>query len=108
MNKSTDCRSNQTTRAHVERTRRWFWSCFLAFILALSCVSTYAEIAPLRALPGHQRAVELINYFIGRYHYRTAQLNDDLSSQILDRYIETLDANRSYFLASDLGTGSYF
>ncbi len=102
MNKSTDCRSNQTTKAHVERTRRWFWSCFLAFILALSCVSTYAEIAPLRALPGHQRAVELINYFIGRYHYRTAQLNDDLSSQILDRYIETLDANRSYFLASDL------
>lgn len=102
MNKCTDCRSNQTTKAHVERTRRWFWSCFLAFILALSCVSTYAEIAPLRALPGHQRAVELINYFIGRYHYRTAQLNDDLSSQILDRYIETLDANRSYFLASDL------
>ena len=102
MNKSTDCRSNQTTKAHVERTRRWCWSYFLAFILALSCVSTYAEIAPLRALPGHQRAVELINYFIERYHYRTAQLNDDLSSQILDRYIETLDANRSYFLASDL------
>ena len=102
MIKSTDCRSNQTTKVHIERTRRWCWSYFLAFTLALSCVSTYAEIAPLRALPGHQRAVELINYFIQRYHYRTAQLNDDLSSQILDRYIETLDANRSYFLASDL------
>ncbi|MDP7063889.1 MAG: carboxy terminal-processing peptidase [Arenicellales bacterium] len=102
MIKSTDCRSNQTTKVHIERTRRWCWSYFLAFILALSCVSTYAEIAPLRALPGHQRAVELINYFIERYHYRTAQLNDDLSSQILDRYIETLDTNRSYFLASDL------
>ena len=102
MIKSTDCRSNQTTKVHIERTRRWCWSYFLAFTLALSCVSTYAEIAPLRALPGHQRAVELINYFIERYHYRTAQLNDDLSSQILDRYIETLDTNRSYFLASDL------
>jgi len=102
MIKSIDCRSNQTSKVHSERTRRWCWSYFLACVLALSCVSTYAEIAPLRALPGHQRAVELINYFIQRYHYRTAQLNDDLSSQILDRYIETLDANRSYFLASDL------
>ena len=102
MIKSTDCRSNQTTKVPIGRARRWCWSCFLAISLTLPCVSTYAEIAPLRALPGHQRAVELINYFIQRYHYRTAQLNDDLSSQILDRYIETLDANRSYFLASDL------
>ena len=102
MIKSTDCRSNQTTKVPIGRARRWCWSCFLAISLTLPCVSTYAEIAPLRALPGHQRAVELINYFIERYHYRTAQLNDDLSSQILDRYIETLDANRSYFLATDI------
>ena len=102
MIKSTDCRSNQTTKVPIGRARRWCWSCFLAISLTLPCVSTYAEIAPLRALPGHQRAVELINYFIQRYHYRTAQLNDDLSSQILDRYIETLDANRSYFLATDI------
>ena len=102
MIKPTDCRSNQTTKTRIRRTRRWCWSYFLAFALTLSCVSTYAEVAPLRALPGHQRAVELINYFIQRYHYRTAHLNDELSSQILDRYIETLDANRSYFLASDI------
>ena len=102
MIKSTDCRSNQTTKVHIGRARRWCWSYLLAISLTLPCVSTYAEIAPLRALPGHQRAVELINYFIQRYHYRTAQLNDDLSSQILDRYIETLDANRSYFLATDI------
>nr|ADI22464.1 periplasmic protease [uncultured gamma proteobacterium HF0500_07A21] len=102
MIKSTDCRSNQTTKVPIGRARRWCWSHLLAISLTLPCVSTYAEIAPLRALPGHQRAVELINYFIQRYHYRTAQLNDDLSSQILDRYIETLDANRSYFLATDI------
>ena len=102
MIKSTDCRSNQTTKVPIGRARRWCWSYLLAISLTLPCVSTYAEIAPLRALPGHQRAVELINYFIQRYHYRTAQLNDDLSSQILDRYIETLDANRSYFLATDI------
>ena len=102
MIKPTDCRSNQTTKTRIRRTGRWCWSYFLAFALTLSCVSTYAEVAPLRALPGHQRAVELINYFIQRYHYRTAHLNDELSSQILDRYIETLDANRSYFLATDI------
>ena len=102
MIKPTDCRSNQTTKVPIGRARRWCWSYILAISLTLPCVSTYAEIAPLRVLPGHQRAVELINYFIQRYHYRTAQLNDDLSSQILDRYIETLDANRSYFLATDI------
>lgn len=102
MIKSTDCRSNQTTKVRSGWARRCCWSYFLALSLTLSCVSTYAEVAPLKALPSHQRAVELINYFIQRYHYRTAQLNDELSSQILDRYIETLDANRSYFLASDV------
>ena len=102
MIKSTDCRSNQTTKVPIGRARRWCWSYLLAISLTLPCVSTYAEIAPLRALPGHQRAVELINYFIQRAHYRTVQLNDELSSQVLDRYIETLDANRSYFLATDI------
>ena len=102
MTKPTDCPSNQATKARIRHARRCCWSYILALALALPCVSIYADVAPLKALPGHQRAVELINYFIQRYHYRTAQLNDELSSQILDRYIQSLDANRSYFLASDI------
>jgi len=49
-----------------------------------------------------QRATELITHFIDRYHYRKRKLDDELSGQIFDRYLSSLDPNRSYFLASDI------
>ena len=37
-----------------------------------------------------------------RHHYVRQRLDDDLSSEILDRYVEMLDPQRSYFLAGDI------
>ena len=37
-----------------------------------------------------------------RSHYRQAPVNDPVSSLVLDRYLESLDGMRSYFLASDV------
>ena len=37
-----------------------------------------------------------------RSHYRQAPVNDPVSSLVLDRYLESLDGARSYFLASDI------
>ena len=37
-----------------------------------------------------------------RSHYRQAPVNDPVSSLVLDRYVESLDGQRSYFLASDI------
>ena len=37
-----------------------------------------------------------------KLHYRRLDFNDQLSAQILHRYIEDLDPNRLYFLASDI------
>ncbi|RPI66585.1 MAG: tail-specific protease, partial [Ignavibacteriales bacterium] len=45
---------------------------------------------------------EIVNTLISRYHYRKFKLNDSLSSEIFDRYIEVLDHNKSYFLAEDI------
>ncbi len=45
---------------------------------------------------------EIINTLISRYHYRKIDLNDSLSSEIFDRYIEALDHNKSYFLSKDI------
>jgi len=45
---------------------------------------------------------EIVNSLVSRYHYRKFKLNDSLSAEIFDRYIESLDHNRSYFLASDI------
>lgn len=37
-----------------------------------------------------------------RFHYKPAPLDDALSSQIFDRYLESLDADRSFFLQGDI------
>lgn len=45
---------------------------------------------------------QLVNTILTRYHYRKFKLNDSLSSVVFDRYIESLDYSRSYFLESDI------
>lgn len=60
------------------------------------------EPAALEPTVQHLLATELIIGFISRYHYRKTALDDALSKQILARYLEDLDPNRSYFLRSDI------
>ena len=50
----------------------------------------------------HERAAAIILHIIGKYHYRKKPLDDDLSSRILDNYLDSLDANRSFFLETDV------
>jgi carboxyl-terminal processing protease len=44
----------------------------------------------------------MVTEFIQKSHYRHAAVDDELSSEVLDRYLEALDNNRMYFLASDI------
>ena len=37
-----------------------------------------------------------------KHHYRRLEFDNSLSSQVLDSYLEDLDPNRQYFLASDI------
>ena len=48
------------------------------------------------------RIVKLLNYFVQRHHYRKVKLNDDLATHIFDRYLESLDPNRSFLYATDV------
>ena len=50
----------------------------------------------------HERIGELATQFIQKSHYNQIAVDDDLSSKVLDRYIEALDGNRSYLLQSDI------
>jgi len=43
----------------------------------------YAEVLKLKASPAHQRAVELINYLVQRYHYLPTKLNLIIRRQLL-------------------------
>jgi len=56
----------------------------------------------LQPVGRHEQIGLLATEFVERSHYSHAKVDDDLSSQILDRYIESLDNNRMYLLASDI------
>ena len=86
-----------------------------ALVLALAIMDTGTgpvpppAVARASASPGelaptdrHQRVVRLVAEVMQRQHYRQAKLDDRLSAQIFERYLEALDGNRSYLLASDV------
>jgi carboxyl-terminal processing protease len=79
----------------------------LAVVLALisgAVLATSAETSIDKLEPSHsQRQTALIiTKVMDRYHYRNLPLDDSLSSSILDRYIESLDPNKSFFTRQDI------
>lgn len=101
MNSRTTCKSYKNSIRNLIRG--------LAFGLVLtipfSLHSKVTIVDPVDLFPtsSQQRATELITYFIRRFHYhRDIRLDDELSGQILDQYLEVLDGNRSYLIASDI------
>jgi len=61
--------------------------------------SSYSDLLPE---PLHPRIEQLITTILSRYHYKKIALDDSLSSEIFNRYIESLDYNKVYFLQSDI------
>jgi len=88
------------------KTRRnaWFAGLLLGFIVAPVIANTEAVVSDEPLLPEsrHENIGELVTQFIQKSHYLHVTVNDDLSSRVMDRYIEALDRNRMYLLASDL------
>lgn len=50
----------------------------------------------------HAKVSRLATTFFEHSHYRRTKINDEVSSDILDRYLKALDPNRMYFTASDI------
>jgi carboxyl-terminal processing protease len=61
--------------------------------------ATTLDLAPTDR---HGKVARLVGSMFERSHYRQAPVNDPVSSLVLDRYLESLDGARSYFLASDV------
>ena len=74
----------------------------VAALSAQSSSGTSAESQDLAPQPRHEKIGQLVREFIQKSHYRHADVDDDLSSLVLDNYIKSLDRNRMYFLASDV------
>lgn len=58
--------------------------------------------SPLIPNPEHPAITREVVKTISSYHYTRISIDDKLSSTIFDRYIKSLDFNKSYFLQSDI------
>ncbi|HSS63759.1 MAG TPA: tail-specific protease, partial [Gammaproteobacteria bacterium] len=92
---------------------RRFASIQLALVVALVASAAWAMQKPaegehdellLKPSFEQQYASNLATKFLTNYHYKDTRLDDELSGIIFHRYLELLDPNRSYFLASDIQT----
>jgi carboxyl-terminal processing protease len=73
----------------------------------LSSSLAFAAVQPVGSLElkpsmDQRYATNLATRFLTNWHYKDTRLDDALSTEIFDQYIELLDPNRSYFLASDI------
>ncbi|KYG76757.1 carboxy terminal-processing peptidase [Roseivirga echinicomitans] len=50
----------------------------------------------------HIKEAIMVTQILDFFHYRDVDLNDSLSSVILDNFIESLDGSKNYFLAADI------
>ncbi len=79
-----------------------------ATAIALSAIPVFASTADVKTdsrlepQQRHENIGETVTHFIQRSHYNHTAVDDELSSQVLDRYIESLDGNRMYLLESDI------
>ena len=78
---------------------------FLAGLLACSAVWAKIPSVPVSELVAdsrHKQATSVIIHIIQTYHYKKKVLDNDLSSEILDNYLDNLDQNRSFFTQEDI------
>ncbi len=83
----------------------------LIFLLGLSLATGQVwGIAGVRETPldelvstsSHKQATLIILKVMDRYHYKRHRLDDTLSAKILERYLESLDPNKSFFHQQDI------
>jgi carboxyl-terminal processing protease len=75
------------------------------FVLAWPALGTNTALEQTSFLypeQRHENIGELITQFIEKQHYNNTAVDDDLSSKVLDLFIDSLDRNRVYLLAGDI------
>jgi carboxyl-terminal processing protease len=69
---------------------------------AVAVAPAIVPAGDLAASERQRRVMRLVADVVEHQHYRQAALDDDMSAQIYERYLEALDGSRSYLLASDI------
>lgn len=89
----------------VENRRNHWLAGLAAVLLASQSVADTSEVQADETLAPesrHEDIGQLVTQFVQKSHYLHIAVDDDLSSRVMDRYIESIDRNRIYLLASDI------
>ena len=83
---------------------RRFSTLLVLSIISLSVLAAVGTDNSLVLEPQMEQryASNLATKFLTNWHYKDTRLDDELSSEIFDSYIELLDPNKIYFLAGDM------
>jgi len=89
-----------------EMLKRIFFVLFTAAVLACNAAPKTQPVVEgiTNVKPDEQQQLvikEVVN-LIESYNYKKLEINDSISSLILDKYIKSLDQGKNYFLASDI------
>ena len=84
------------------RRTHWIAGALLSFMALPLMATTSVDDDGLQPDPRHESVGELVTEFIQKSHYSHISVDDELSSRVMDRYIESLDGNRMYLLESDI------
>jgi len=91
-------------KANQSHRNAFFTGLLLGMLTAPAFANTEAVISDEPLLPDsrHENIGELVTHFVQKSHYLQVPIDDDLSTLVMDRYIESLDRNRVYLLESDV------
>jgi carboxyl-terminal processing protease len=70
--------------------------------LSVAGVSLATEDASLAPSDRHAKISRLVTTLFEHSHYSQVRIDDEVSSQMLDAYIEAMDGNKHYFTAADI------
>jgi carboxyl-terminal processing protease len=82
--------------------RYTFFAIFLLSVCTAFAAVDSGDALRLEPDMDQRYASSIATRFLTNYHYKRTRLDDELSSQIFDSYLDLLDPNRIYFLAGDL------
>jgi carboxyl-terminal processing protease len=86
------------------RNIRIIATCLVLLLLSTQAwaVKRLVPVSELHPTEEQQQTAHVIVKVIDKYHYKDMVLDDAMSTEILERYFDALDPNRSFFLASDI------
>jgi carboxyl-terminal processing protease len=78
------------------------WLAFVFTTAAAWAKPTIVSVDDLRSNDQQRQAALIITQVMERFHYRKPRLDDEMSAAIFERYLESLDPNRSFFTQLDI------